>query len=479
MTDPDPNATLKQEAAAVTAQAELLKAKTELVKAQKAHDEAGNPPDATAKREAAAATAQTELLKAKTELLKAQKAHDEASKPPDAAAEADAAEKARLGRLREISEARKALADSQKAADLASAQAAIGTVTGSGIEGTVTVKADAGKGEATLLAARAVRLAANRIAEKVADRLNGKEVVLLQSGDYPQFGNYRQFQLQIELLKQQFKSAVDGANAVAGEAKARPMAALSAIPPITAAGVALDAVAKLGSYFLSNYEIGGVGLTPDNDQLVSALSGALTDRHAKVVLPGRRIPMPLDAADLLGPLLAKRDEADHAIARLAQKAQSLRNDLAAASNDDAAKQRITADLTRCDQATAELKAALTKVGEFIATLGVADSKGQILATKIAQEKIVVDKLAASVLALIVDVRAMAGGYYTKKNLWTFLGRMPFYVMGGAVVTYQLVDQDGVVQASGLVPVHGGYKSAHAVEELMKPNGKVAGLGPPP
>jgi hypothetical protein len=463
-----PNAAIKQEAATAKEEAELTKAKTELLKAQKEQDDTRKAANAAIKEEAATAKQQAELLKAKTELLKAQKDQDDANKALDAATLADVAEKARLGRLKDVQDARKALADSQKSADLAAAQAAIGTVTGSGIEGTVTVKNDAGKGEATLLAARAVAAAAARIAGILKDKVKDKEVVLFQSGDFPQFGNYRQFQLQLALLKQQFEIATTDATAIlkpTAPPAARAFAAMDSIPPVTFAGVALDAVAKLGSYFMSNYEIGGVALTPDNDQLISAVAGALTNAKA-VVLPGRRIPTEDEIVKLLADVPKAIADANHTSAELAQEAQSLRNDLAAAGKDEARKKPIAEALARCDQAIAGLKAALTKAGEVITALGVADAKGQILATRIAQEKAVIEKLASG-LALIVDVRAMAGGYYTVRNLWTFLlCRIPFYAMGGAVVTYQLVDQSGAVQASGLVPVHGGYQSVNEVEKLF-------------
>jgi hypothetical protein len=39
-------------------------------------------------------------------------------------------------------------------------------------------------------------------------------------------------------------------------------------------------------------------------------------------------------------------------------------------------------------------------------------------------------------------------------------------MGGAVVTYSVVDADGVVKAAGLLPVHSGYAKVDEVKELV-------------
>jgi hypothetical protein len=117
----------------------------------------------------------------------------------------------------------------------------------------------------------------------------------------------------------------------------------------------------------------------------------------------------------------------------------------------------------------------------IRALGVADAKGQIIATRISQEKAVVDQLIATppALALIVDVRAMASGFYSKKNLWTLFGMIPFYVMGGAAVAFQLVDKDGVLRASDLVPIHGGSSiasTARPCTEAPAPSAKASRWG---
>ena len=56
---------------------------------------------------------------------------------------------------------------------------------------------------------------------------------------------------------------------------------------------------------------------------------------------------------------------------------------------------------------------------------------------------------------------------SKKNLWTALGGMPLFHMGGAAVSYRLLNgTDGTVAAAGVVPVHGGYvKAGKLVEHL--------------
>jgi hypothetical protein len=67
-----------------------------------------------------------------------------------------------------------------------------------------------------LLAARALQIAADKVAATVScvKDFGSKRIVLLQSADYPQFGSYRQYLLQFELLTQQLVMAKRTADAL-------------------------------------------------------------------------------------------------------------------------------------------------------------------------------------------------------------------------------------------------------------------------
>lgn len=84
------------------------------------------------------------------------------------------------------------------------------------------------------------------------------------------------------------------------------------------------------------------------------------------------------------------------------------------------------------------------------------------------EKLISDRLEAGDHALFVHVNAAAGGYYTKKNLWTFLGSMPFYVMGGAIVSYLEFDgKSGEVIHAGQFTIHSGHDKVSKVPGLLR------------
>jgi hypothetical protein len=66
--------------------------------------------------------------------------------------------------------------------------------------------------------------------------------------------------------------------------------------------------------------------------------------------------------------------------------------------------------------------------------------------------------------LEVKIDAAGGSYYTKKNIWSTLGDMPFEIAGGAVIHYTLFDAGGRVLAADSVQVHSGYYEVNAIAE---------------
>lgn len=435
-------------------------------------------PDADTKMKAeeAAAKQKAALLRAQADLLKAESELAAAQKPADPKVTAATEEKARLDAEKGALESGKALSEMRKGADLAAAQAAIGTVAGSGIAGTVTLKNDAGKGEATLLAALAMSRAARKIKDNIAGEVKDKRVILTSGSETLQYPNYRQFLLGLELttsaLDSVIREAADLRNKAREAAKAPTTTTEStaeAPAALTVAGVAIDAISKLGSYFMTDYEASSIALTEDDEQLMNAVAGCLleqpADRPAAVVLPGRRPAQPGELATILKELTDRVRTIDAATTDAANEAKTQRGQSeASAANKD--RHLRAAEL--CDSAADLLRKALAKAEAFLATLGVADAKGVTLIAKIAAEKAFADAANdPNALCLALDVRAVAGGYYTKKNLWTFLGFMPFYVMGGAVVTFQLVDKDGNLKSAGTVPVHAGYANVKEVQHMFR------------
>jgi hypothetical protein len=86
----------------------------------------------------------------------------------------------------------------------------------------------------------------------------------------------------------------------------------------------------------------------------------------------------------------------------------------------------------------------------------------------AAQKAVAERLAQGDIALLVQFGGGAGTFYTKKNLWTFFWGMPFFVSGGAIVSFLAVGGDGAVKAGGQVPLHSGFIGIGDIPNLITP-----------
>ena len=170
-------------------------------------------------------------------------------------------------------------------AHLAEAQAAVGSITKSNIEGNVTAGSNAGKAEATLLASRAIDAAAEHVAATVAGKLAGKRVVLMHGAHAPSFATYQQFLVQSQLLKALVDQLENKQDKNVPAARAQPRG-LSPGMSLTTLSAAIDAAAKLGSYFLTDYQIGSLEVKSDAEQLVSAVANwLLRVENISVILP--------------------------------------------------------------------------------------------------------------------------------------------------------------------------------------------------
>jgi proteasome assembly chaperone (PAC2) family protein len=374
-------------------------------------------------------------------------------------------EAARLVAQKAVLDARKGLAEAKTAADIATAQAMIGSITASSITGTVTTKTDAGKGEASLLAARAVVSSAEAVAKRLSETIAKKRIVLMAGTAGPQLANYEQFELRKRLVESALTDALRRSEVV-GSPGQRTASDADSVAVGASVGLIVDAAAKLGSYFKSNYEVGGLTLTSDDEQLLSAVAGALLGTVSAVVIPSHAAPAMLDVFSSLDAL---RVSASSAVARandFDQRARKLRDE-AEAESDAAKKTNSNSVADEYEASAADLRLAVSKADELTASLGVADAQGVLAIVKIAREKAVREAIdRPDTLLLLVSVRSAVGGFYAKQNLWTFLGGMPFYAMGGSIVTYTLLTGTGEVQGSGLIPIHSGYGKVSEIGALL-------------
>jgi hypothetical protein len=425
------------------------------------------------------AEAETKALDAEKKRIDAQIALEEARKklnappsPPDANAQAIAAAKA----TKEVADAEKAAADARTAAFKAN----YGGVPDSGIAGDVTLSEKAGTLETALLAHRALVDAARTIAEEVRGKLqapsptNATEAArpetspaltlyVYPAGQIPNFQAVANFTVQRDAVKEALKQASDGAKSALAAARGGQREVV--VTPAMV-GVALESITKLLGFFRSDFKVGGSEVTLDDVALVQAVAGQ--DLTARVFVPVLYFPQAVRSAATLvsmelRELSEQQTQAKTLIGQLEQ--------LIAAKQKQAGDQSLPATKASLESEIAELRPLVdrlkTATGAYDTILN------RLMAPDEATGAMLRDLAVWNGLTkdggrlLVLKVQRAGGSNYTKKNLWTAFGAMPFYVAGGAVVSYSLLrGEDGTVLASGVLPVHGGFESIKDVPDLV-------------
>jgi len=415
------------------------------------------------------AKAQKELLDAQVALAAAQLAQsDRSTQLADQVAAANAA--------KDLATAQKALADASKAqseAEAAAFKAAIGEVPASGLTGAVTAGGQTGEIEAALLAARAVREAAAAIGASVRRVLKSATptIAVMAVSEIPSFQHVMAYEMQREIVTLALTRAVETSQ---GAPKAAVVKEAAGLPLLGGAGLVLESVTKLLAFFRSDYSVSGVTVEASDLVAVTEVANQLTQAMDNPVI----VPALFNAKALtdagaffiadLTTLTTTRQLADSLAKRHDAEVDALTK-AAAEEKDPAAQLALQQDASRRKGLAEALRAAIAVFDTWFARLTTPDDKGVVGLVVIAKEKAIAEQLTAGAQLLAVKVQKAGGAYMTKKNLWTFFGEMPLYHMGGAAVTYALIDgHSGRVAASGVVPVYGGFVKSKSVRaELEK------------
>ena len=119
-------------------------------------------------------------------------------------------------------------------------------------------------------------------------------------------------------------------------------------------------------------------------------------------------------------------------------------------------------------AIAHLDGAVSLHTSFVTKLTATD--GPLSISSVAREIALEISLNKGAGLLMVKAVKSGGSLYTEKNHWTLLGRMPFFVGAGVIVSFALLDgSDGRVLASGQHGCHGGFSSPKQLSTHFEPN----------
>jgi hypothetical protein len=395
---------------------------------------------------------ETDKLNAEKAMIDAQKALQDSQKALDQTKASSTQQVTDLQNQKALADAQKALADSQSQAALSKY---IGTDVKSGpYSGIVTMKDKAGTEEAQLLGAQALREAAKKVAAQVRDK--SQVFSIFRNTELPNFQRLAGFNFRVTLLQQAFSKA--------GVTSPQKTGNEFVTPAMVSTG--LDAFSKILGFFKTDYEIGGTDVKLDDSLLLYAVSGELTKADGSS--PAKEVHLPLiyepALQDLSNNVLVKKLYDLFELRRIADsELTATKNTIADTQKkaDDPANASTKASLATTVEGLKpkvdQLTAVIALYDAFATSLSTPDANGILPISTVAQENAIVSALQSGSAVLLLRLESSGGGYLLKKNLWTGLGGMPLFHMGGATVTYLLLNgKTGGVIAGNVVPVYGGF-----------------------
>lgn len=427
-----------------------------------------------------AAEAEKAALDAQRQVLEARKAFAAAESPPDPQKKALEDQLAAANAAKALADAEKAASEARKAqaeAALAAFKAQFGDVPASGYTGKVDLKDKAGATESALLAAKATATAAGRIVVALPKATAGKDFLLFAASEAPNFQALIAFRAQEVLASRVLTDAVKASHQADSEApEPQPAAKARELAPLVGAvGVGLDAVNKLLGYFRTDYTVGGVDVALDDSLLVQEVAGRIagsedrTVRLPAVYSPGVLADPSSEILNTVKTLAERKLEAQDRVPHHEKVAQRF-TDEAAKEAEPAKKEDLQKKAAVHRKAADGLKAAGVVVDGLFAKLTATDEKGAVPLVTASREAAIAESLAKGAYLLLVKLHKSGGSYYTKSNMWTFFGGMPFFHMGGVVAGFVLLEgPSGKVAKSGVVPVHGGFVKAGDLPDHVNQN----------
>jgi len=390
------------------------------------------------------------LLAAELFLPRAAFADDPPAKPPaQVEAETQTA----------IYTAKKAKAEAETAA----ANAKVGSLSTYSETGGIDVTTGSGKLETTLMYSEAARAMGRRIAKSAlkGNCQSGATLLVIGSAEHIAFDAYDAFEAQVTSIKKQLDSAI---NEPLPAPKPPTEAAVSAATSLAAAGTLLNVV---GNLFRSDYKLSGIDLTVEDTLLIAAVVEASKDKDidvpCRIIAPAVYLSKSVDdknkAVTDLSDLGDVRENANLQLSKDTDAVTTLQKQAAGKKGTEAGK--LNAEAVRYTKRIADLTAAIKRYDDFQMKLGTADDKGVVPMAVVARQAKLQELLSNNGLLLSVKANFGGGSQYAKKNFWTFLGSMPFYVSGGGVASYELVKgADGSLVASGVLAQSEPFMKIH-------------------
>lgn len=365
---------------------------------------------------------------------------------------------------KDLAELQKQVAEAQKAqseAELAAAKAKFGDLKDSGIGGSADItSANAGMAEGLLLGSKAVDLIAKQFVNSICKKSTPIRLVMVTSASVPDFQLLTAFEAQHTAIA----TAVRLAETTTGSENLRTEA-------VALLAAALPFVSSLLSYAKTDYKFIAIAVESSDDMLLRAMASRLTEKGRKVEIPAVFLPTASTASSSVQAKIGDLDtwsiRAKKLLLFYGKQKEDIEKVLAKTPDDKAKKD----ELAQLQIKIATWQAVSESIEAWSKKLATTDDKGNSAISSIVRQAAIRSSLQAKDGAglLVVQLHKVAATGYSKKNLWSSLGANPFYVMGGAVASYVLVDGiSGEVISSRLLPFSGGFHSVSDLESTVNP-----------
>lgn len=216
---------------------------------------------------------------------------------------------------------------------------------------------------------------------------------------------------------------------------------------------ALTALNIVGNLLRSDYAIQGVAITTDDLLLVKAVATAGQSRIAvPIMIPSIYRPTGLTPDNPLLRAIAAIDQLRDQALELAvsHKAEAAR--LTKKGKAFAAQAKAHSDKG------AKLDAAVKQYQDYLAKVTTPSDKGISEFAEAARQARIRADLAAGSTILSVKMNAAGGTTYTKKNFFATMIGIPFYISGGSVGSFTLIDgRSGAILGAGTYGRSAGFE----------------------
>ena len=388
------------------------------------------------------AQADKALAEAKKAVHDAEKARIESQKAAAAAKLVDP-----VADATKDAEAQKKLSDAEQAAIVAKY---IGTVTAGTYTGKVDMKDKAGEIEASLLAMKARREAAEKIAADLKDELaTASRIYVFDAAKPPSFDRLMNYRFRRQLIEAAFQAALTEKPEPPDPSDTPDLDG----KPVLGAGLTLGtisaglgAVSSILGYFKTNTTVGGADVKLENALALQLLAGTLARQSSREVhVPSLYTPKANEEA-----LAALTAELDALVASRSEAAAALE-----ALGDGAEKK----------PEGQRLQSAIDLYDTFLTHLTTTDANGTAPIVAIATQQAMWEGMGGG-LVVLVRTEGSGGGYMTKEGIGTGIVGEPLTYMGGAALSYIVFKGlSGEVLAADVAPVYKSVRSKDLAEQL--------------